>query len=319
MQSSLDRLSNIDGYVSGWQHADKAVEFKNRIRQTLACRHLGVQCEEFSKALSFEDMFFSINASYNHIDVFQFTEDDWEKLFSNLEPVQCRILQFVFEHLLEMYETTDLDVQEMFEEDADGLVEAYGLEDVDYSEVIDIWNALEKANNGEILTDIPEAVEGFLDTITDMFSDVNLTNNTVLNHLSTFTRFLSANENYQIITRAYSSEEVYLYNTYKDNLPADIRKEADMYVNIFRDPFTEHAFEDWNFDFFCDDVHETGSTLVVFSTTRKGYSNDAFADAVDCKLFLQDAVKYCKQELPKLRLKYGSRVESTPTFFIAKI
>ncbi|AOZ97861.1 hypothetical protein [Butyrivibrio hungatei] len=317
--------SSIDYELSGdmislCKHENMAYEFKDKIRQLLNARGEGVVIKRFEKAeMSFPSIFNNAGVSYNNMDLFEFNDDSWVEVFGNhLDSKSIQILKLLFDTVLSLEGLED-SFDTGSTEYVDYITDVYGydideeFQDEALDEIACVAKEMDAALTGG---EISVLASNFFDAIADMFCNVGLTGEHVRCNFPLMGEFLYANENNQMVIHMYSSKEVYLYDSYKDKLPNDIRERADGLISIFREPFSSACFDDSYFNFTCIDDASAENTIIMFKITKRDYFNDCFVNEYVMKLFFVDAVNFVGKELPALRQKYGNGTSAVPILFL---
>ncbi len=129
----------------------------------------------------------------------------------------------------------------------------------------------------------------------------------VCHFLPRFISVFTDDEAYYMTYYVYASEELYLYNKYKDRLPADVRGRCEAFIECFLNPVC------------VEEVHNCCKAETFISESERSVYNvvpiyyasgddDEYSAETDVKLFFPQAVEFVSTELPKLRKEYGSDV-----------
>ncbi len=111
-------------------------------------------------------------------------------------------------------------------------------------------------------------------------------------------------ENYYSTYYSYSSSEVYHYRSYRDALPEDVRAVSDKMVEVFLNPLVTDIDGELYAPVTCySDKEQKCYNLVTFYSAPE---DPCEYDERDIKFFFPIAVKYVRDELPKLRKEYGN-------------
>ncbi|WP_026653343.1 hypothetical protein [Butyrivibrio proteoclasticus] len=321
----MRKSGSIDFELSGdmislCKHENRAYEFKDKIRQLLNARREGVDIKQFTKTeMHFPSIFYDAGVSYNNMDLFEFNDGSWFDVFGNyISTDSIKILKLLFDTVLSTEGLEDsFDI--VSDEYVDYIVDMYGydIDDEFQDDALDDISRVAKEMDAALTSgDISVLASSFFDAIAELFCDVGLTGEHVRCNFPLIGELLYANENNQMTIHAYSSKDVYLYDSYKDRLPKEIRKRADGYISIFRDPFSSACFDDAYFNFTCIDDDSAKNTIVMFKMSKRDYFNDCFVNEHVMKLFFVDAVNFVGKELPALRERYGNGKSAVPMSFL---
>ena len=124
----------------------------------------------------------------------------------------------------------------------------------------------------------------------------------VCDNLATLSSVFFDDENYYSSYATYSSEEVYLYRTYRDKLPEELRKTCDAYIECFLSPFTIDDGDELAPKIYYDD--ETRKCYVILVYYYSCDHNDLSDD--DRRFFFPEAVEFIRNKLPEIRKEYGN-------------
>ncbi len=318
----LDDFIFLDecGCISTWKHTSKVEIFKDKIRQILISRMMGDSKETFEPyEPCTTNFFYSSLVPFGYFGCFQFTDDEWKNFFkSYLSEEEQKLMCFVYETSdnVSLYnlEHGDSERQSVERDYLEEIAEFYELGSEQIDDAIELLKDYNTALNTGTTSN--PTIRSFAEAIASHFDSTDITWEFVLKNFNTMGNLLTANENNQIETFVYSSKEVYYYEEYKHKLPADLRKVADVFIDVFKNPFPQKCHKDFYFSITCDTLEEEKSVIVAFSYTQKCSSNEAFVEDIDTKLFFRDALNFVGKELPNIRARYGNGLVCSHAFFM---
>ena len=314
----INTLSAMDVFPSNWKYPDKGAGFKDKCFNILLSRlGMDILVPEKSKDESFERFmldrdkmfktFYYANAHLWNADI-----DSLNQFLRHTDSTAIYVwYRLLWEEVIDTSCNLTWEIgSEDYERSLDFIMEEMPDYDYEFGDVYldretldDAAKAFSLVHEGkydEALKNdtVYEIASGF----STLFEDV-VTPEQVLEHSSIFFDVIFMSENYSSKIHTYKSEEIYFYQKYRENVPENIRKTMDEFIDIVSCPLSVDCNSLVAFSTESDDERKT--FVVILEIQEDSCEQEPLMGEIDFNGLWKTAFLTLDEKLPALRKMYG--------------
>ncbi len=320
----LDTITKMDICISGWKYPKQGACFKERCFEVLLNRLKSIGCTVSNgEHCRFED--FIMNRlktfEYTNLQVYSATIDALNQMLPHTDPNSIFItLKLLYEGIIDKDGSLIMDKEELdtIAEDIINELPDYSYEFgdlfIEKDEILRAISAYQKVYSGDfqgalLNHTVEEMAAGFSDLFVSALHCTEIvTPEQVLQCLPIFLDVFDMNEAYSCKIHAYCSKEIYWYmKKYREQVPHDIRKVIDTFVDVIACPIHVNRAFLVDYKNIWDDENE--KFIVIIECLEDSCDEEIVTtDEGDFIGVWKSAFLTLDNMLPKLREKYERKV-----------